>query len=89
MQRKPISRRDLLKAAAAALPVWTRQAQAAAEGVGPMKITKIEAIRFRTDLRLVEGVERVQPQDMARVNGVRVAQPGLDGRDTEPAWPQP
>ena len=32
MQRQPISRRDLLKATTA-LPLWTRQAQAAAEGV--------------------------------------------------------
>src|SRR5437016_11031688 len=56
MQRQPISRRDLLKATAA-LPLWTRQAQAAAEGVGPMKITKIEAVRFRQNLRLVEGIE--------------------------------
>src|SRR5262249_19773509 len=55
MRSRP-SRRDLLKAAAAA-PLWTRQAQAAAEGVGPMKITKIEAVRFRSDLRLVPGIE--------------------------------
>src|SRR2546426_9791362 len=63
MQRKRISRRDLLKAtaagslAAAGIGAWTRQAQAAAEGVGPMKITKIEAVRFRNNLRLVEGIE--------------------------------
>jgi galactonate dehydratase len=56
MQRQPITRRDLLKATAA-LPLWTRQAQAAAEGVGPIKITKIEAVRFRQNLRLVEGIE--------------------------------
>src|ERR1700730_1108168 len=56
MQRQSISRRDLLKATTA-LPLWTRHAQAAAEGVGAMKITKIEAIRFRKDLRLVEGNE--------------------------------
>jgi hypothetical protein len=36
---------------------WTRQAQAAVEGVGPMNITKIEAIRFRNNLRLVQGIE--------------------------------
>src|SRR3984893_5531346 len=56
MQRQSISRRDLLKATTA-LPLWTHQTQAAAEGVGPMKITKIEAVRFRKDLRLVEGIE--------------------------------
>src|SRR5579862_5804533 len=63
MQRKPISRRELLKAtaagslAAAGMGTWTTQAQAAAEGVGPMKITKIEAVRFLDNLRLVEGIE--------------------------------
>src|ERR1700692_1299964 len=63
MQPKRISRRELLKAAAAGplagagMGPWTRLAQAAAEGVGPMKITKIEAIRFRNNLRLVEGIE--------------------------------
>ena len=63
MQPKRISRRDLLRAtaagslAAAGIGPWTRQAQAAAEGVGPMKITKIEAVRFRNNLRLVEGIE--------------------------------
>ena len=55
---KRISRRELLKATAAAgIGAWTRQAQAAAEGVGPMKITKIEAVRFRNNLRLVPGIE--------------------------------
>jgi len=43
-------RRDLLKAAA--LLPWTRQAEAAAAAVGPMKITKIDAVRFRPDLRM-------------------------------------
>src|ERR1700722_14761153 len=63
MQPKRISRRELLKStaagslAAAGIGAWTLQAQAAAEGVGPMKITKIEAIRFRNNLRLVEGIE--------------------------------
>jgi len=51
-----ITRRDLLKGAAT-LPLWTRHAQAAAEGVGPLKITKIEAVRFRSDLKLVPGIE--------------------------------
>ena len=31
---------------------WTSQAQAAADGVGPMKITKVEAVRFREDLQI-------------------------------------
>jgi galactonate dehydratase len=63
MHGKPISRRELLKAttassfATAGMGPWTRQAQAAAEAVGPMKITKIEAVRFRPDLRLVPGIE--------------------------------
>src|SRR5579864_7331822 len=56
MPRQPITRRDVLKAAAT-IPLWTRQAQAAAEGVGPMKIAKIEAVRFRSNLRLVPGIE--------------------------------
>lgn len=43
-------RRDFLKAAAV-LP-WTLQAQAAAATVGPMKITKVDAVRFRPDLRM-------------------------------------
>src|SRR6266568_1646841 len=54
--RNMLSRRDLLKAAAG-MGTWTGLAQAAAEGVGPMKITKIEAVRFRPDLRLVPGIE--------------------------------
>ena len=45
-----IQRRDLLKAAA--LLPWTRQVKAAAAAVGPMKITKVEAVRFRPDLRM-------------------------------------
>src|SRR5437870_13664500 len=57
-QRKIISRREFFQAAGAgalAAPVsgfWTPQARAAAQGVGPMKITKIEAVRFRPDLRI-------------------------------------
>ncbi len=43
-------RRDFL--ATVGLGFWTRQAQAAAAAVGPMKITKIEAVRFRSDLRI-------------------------------------
>jgi L-alanine-DL-glutamate epimerase-like enolase superfamily enzyme len=31
---------------------WTRQARAAAEAAGPMKITRVEAVRFRPDLRI-------------------------------------
>src|SRR6266568_2404312 len=54
--RNMLSRRDLLKAAAG-MVAWTGLAQAAAEGVGPMKITKVEAVRFRPDLRLVPGIE--------------------------------
>jgi len=63
MQEKVITRRDLLKACAAGsltatgLASWTPQAQAAADGVGPLKITKIEAVRFRSDLHLVPGIE--------------------------------
>jgi galactonate dehydratase len=63
VHQKSITRRDLLKAcaagslASAGLPPWTRQAQAAADGVGPLKITKIEAVRFRSDLHLVPGIE--------------------------------
>ena len=38
----------------AVLP-WSVHAQAAAEGVGPMKITKVEAVRFRADL-LIQGI---------------------------------
>jgi galactonate dehydratase len=45
-----ISRRDVLKAAA--LLPWTSQMESAAAAVGPMKITKIDAVRFRPDLRM-------------------------------------
>lgn len=43
-------RRDFLKAAAV-LP-WTLQAQRAAAAVGPMKITKVDVVHFRRDLRM-------------------------------------
>jgi hypothetical protein len=53
-----MTRRDFFKTAAAgslaitgAAP-WMRQAEAAAAAVGRMKITKIEAVRFREDLRI-------------------------------------
>src|SRR3954451_12674095 len=46
------SRREFLKAGAAVLPVTAR---AAAEAVGPMKITKVEAVRFRPD-KLIQGI---------------------------------
>ncbi|MEX2264440.1 MAG: mandelate racemase/muconate lactonizing enzyme family protein [Bryobacteraceae bacterium] len=45
-----IARRDFLKMAP--LLPWTRQAEAAAAAVGPMKITKVEVVRFRPDLRM-------------------------------------
>ncbi len=45
-------RRDFLAAAAAGVAPWALNAQAAAAAVGPMKITKIEAVRFRQDLRI-------------------------------------
>jgi L-alanine-DL-glutamate epimerase-like enolase superfamily enzyme len=48
-----IRRRDLLKGAV--LAPWMRHAQKAAAAAGPMKITKMEAVRFRDDLR-VQGV---------------------------------
>src|SRR4051794_32433020 len=58
MPDRTTSRRNFLKAASAAavaipaiLPPGA-QAQAAAEGVGRMKITKVEAVRFREDLRI-------------------------------------
>src|SRR5690349_20472276 len=63
MQQKAITRRDVLKGCGAAclpsagLPLWTKRAEAAAEGTGPLKITKIEAVRFRPDLHLVPGIE--------------------------------
>jgi hypothetical protein len=52
------SRRGFLKIASAtavagpAVLPWSAHAQAAAEGVGRMKITKVEAVRFREDLRI-------------------------------------
>ena len=45
-----IRRRDVLKAAA--LLPWTRNVEAAAAAAGPMKITKIDAVRFRPDLQM-------------------------------------
>ncbi len=48
-----IGRRDFLKGAA--LAPWMLHTQAVAAAVGPMKITKIDAVRFRPDLR-IQGV---------------------------------
>jgi L-alanine-DL-glutamate epimerase-like enolase superfamily enzyme len=51
-EHRRLSRRDLLsKAAMAAGALWTRQALDAADGAGPMKITKVDAVRFKRDLR--------------------------------------
>ena len=53
-----MTRRDFFRTtaggslAAAGMAPWTRQAEAAAATVGPMKITKIDAVRFRPDLRM-------------------------------------
>jgi len=61
MPHNVTSRRGFLKAASASalaapgMLQWTGQAQAAADGVGPMKITKVEAVRFREDL-LIQGI---------------------------------
>jgi len=63
MQSKAISRRGLLKAAAAGSLAAAGNGALDTPGAGrrrkrgPMKITKIEAVRFRGDLRLVEGIE--------------------------------
>jgi galactonate dehydratase len=51
------TRRDFLQTMAgwpalAGAAGWTRQARAAAEAAGPMKITRVEAVRFRPDLRI-------------------------------------
>jgi L-alanine-DL-glutamate epimerase-like enolase superfamily enzyme len=48
-----IRRRDFLKTAA--LLPWTQLADRAAAAVGPMKIVKVEAVRFRPEIR-VQGV---------------------------------
>jgi galactonate dehydratase len=48
MPAQPVSRREFLRATAA-VPLAAAWAAAA---VGPMKITKVEAIRFRRDLRI-------------------------------------
>jgi galactonate dehydratase len=53
MSRHRLSRRELLALFGAGFV--TRQARAAADAVGPMKITKVEALRFRRDLR-IQGV---------------------------------
>ena len=58
MQCKRVSRRGFLSAAGAGslaglgTGLWTAEARAAAERVGPLKITKIEVVRFRQDLRI-------------------------------------
>src|SRR6476620_12311841 len=53
-QEKPaqdmISRRQFLERAGAA--ATTAGARAAAQAAGPMKITKIDAVKFRPDLRI-------------------------------------
>src|SRR4051812_15255456 len=46
------TRREFLKSGAAVLPLAAR---AAAESVGPMKITRVEAVRFRSD-KLIQGI---------------------------------
>src|SRR5499427_9975278 len=58
MPHHATSRRDFVRAAIAPvlsipgiLP-WTGQALAAADAAGPMKITKVEAVRFRDSLRI-------------------------------------
>lgn len=48
MPSQPITRRNLLQTAAAAPFAFARSVAAA---VGPMKITKVDAVRFRRDLR--------------------------------------
>ena len=48
-----LTRRDLLALLGA--PLVTPQARSAAQAAGPMKITKVEALRFRRDLR-IEGI---------------------------------
>ena len=48
MPVQPFSRREFLRATAA-VPLAAAWAAAA---VGPMKITKVEAVRFRRDLRI-------------------------------------
>ena len=53
MQPGRTSRRQFLKAAGAA--VLPLPALKAAEAVGPLKITKVEAVRFRDDL-LIQGI---------------------------------
>src|SRR5215510_4017883 len=53
MPSRTTSRREFLTTAAAAMLPAT--ARAAAEAVGPMKITKVEAVRFRSDL-LIQGI---------------------------------
>jgi len=50
MRPSSLTRRELL--ALAATPFFTPQARAAAQAAGPMKITKVEALRFRRDLRI-------------------------------------
>src|ERR1035437_6961272 len=58
MQGKQMKRRDFLNAAGAGslailgTGLCTPEARAAAERVGPLKITKIEAVRFNRELRI-------------------------------------
>jgi galactonate dehydratase len=58
MEPEQTARRRFLKMAGAAplaaagVWTWTERAQAAAQSAGPMKITKVEAVRFRQDLRV-------------------------------------
>ena len=56
MESQAISRRGFLgRAGAGALALAAslpKAAQAAADAVRPMKITKVEAVRFRRDLRI-------------------------------------
>ena len=81
MRRGRFSRREFLQSAAglALLPGPARQAAAA---VGPMKIIKIEAIRFRPDLKIVEGISPnwfwVRLHTDAGITGIGESYPGTE-----------
>ena len=81
------SRREFVSAAGATIltssgmAFSSQPAQAAAEGVGPMKITKIEAVRFRENLR-IQGIRPnwmwVRLHTNTGIVGIGESYPGYD-----------
>lgn len=75
------NRRQFLQAAGG-LAILTGPARKAAAAAGPMKITRIEAVRFRRDLKIVEGISPnwiwVRLHTDAGITGIGESYPGTE-----------